>query len=534
MATHAATERGLELKAAVIFVLAAACAAQAAQVDVTIRLSPLDAGQTIPVQGSHSVNASEKYLLSVTPNSGYVFKSWSASSGAIVATATAATTTFSATYDSAIVANFESNIDSVFLNLSTYPAAGGGTLVPAAGKHKYHVGDQLIIKAVPSSSYRFARWQAFGKATIEDKWAAETNLVMGGDGRAVAVFMPVAATTNYTSFNSPFNVGSISPAGTNSATVGAAIAVAATADTGFKFIRWEVDGYGSVANASYGSTKATFHGPSRLTAHFAPDPALVFKIAGINFAVSPADCGASTNPAPGSYNYFIGDALGISTSIDPDSGYSFLRWDLDGQGLLDYRRSPDANVVFYNDCDLTAVYVPSDQIATLTLAYWGEGAVYPSQSVSVQTDTDFAIRATPKGGHFFACWSVDDADSDKVTFANRLAADTSVRLTASATVTAKFIPQSIWLDRSLPYITINLNTLKGNTDNINVDRALLLNQKTDFDAAGYAVVVVDGASFYFDIATAVPTDVGYTLTTADPPRHALPQLRQQRLVFPRQ
>lgn len=494
----------------------AAWAAQAAQVNVTIRLSPLDAGLTIPAQGGHSVNASQSYDLSVIANSGYVFKSWSSSSGATVASATAANTTFSATATAEIVANFEANIEPVYLNIADYPDSTVGSTVPAFGRHQYHLGDQIIINAIPDSGQQFSRWQAFGKAQIEDKWAAETTLVVGGQGKAVACFMPIAVTTNYTAFSSPFNVGTITPSGINAATVGAAIAISATADSGFKFVRWELDGYGSLSAASAGSSNATFNGTSRLIAHFAPDPTLVFKTATVKIATSPADCGATCSPPTGSYNYFVGDSLAISATSPTDSGYSFLRWELNGQALLDKRRSPSASAVIYNDCDLTAVYAPTSQVATLTLASGGNGAVSPAQSVSVQTDTDFPIRATAQGGYFFAYWSAADSDSDKVSFANPHAADTTVRLTAPTTLTANFMPQTIWIGRSLPRLNITLNTLKDNSDDILVDRALLLNQKADFAAAGSAYVVVDGTTFPFDFATAVPFANGYTLTTRAP------------------
>lgn len=118
---------------------------------VSLDVQPASTGT---VTGEGVYENGESVTVSATPETGYVFESWS-SNGTQVSTN--ADFTFTLTSDTALTANF---VQPVTLELMANPV-DGGTLTQS-GSGTYAPGDQVTITASPIGEYTFVNWTHSG------------------------------------------------------------------------------------------------------------------------------------------------------------------------------------------------------------------------------------------------------------------------------------------------------------------------------------------------------------------------------------
>ena len=152
---------------------------------LAMALDPVGSGTTDPSTGAHAITTETMISITATASSGYLFKSWSATSDATVTDANSATTTVSLSGDATITANFALIPPQATLTMAVSPS---GTTVPSEGAHVVATQVAQNISAVPAEGYVFSTWSVAGPATIEDETSADTTVTILGDTTVTANF----------------------------------------------------------------------------------------------------------------------------------------------------------------------------------------------------------------------------------------------------------------------------------------------------------------------------------------------------------
>ena len=113
--------------------------------------------------------------------------------------------------------------------------SGGGTTNPAAGTRFVTVGESEWVEAFPAAGYEFDRWSDGG---------AQRHIVVWNEGTSLTAYFREIQVTQYklTLNCSPSNGGTTSPSGTTYHDEGSSVRISATANSGYRFVRWS-DGY---------------------------------------------------------------------------------------------------------------------------------------------------------------------------------------------------------------------------------------------------------------------------------------------------
>lgn len=113
--------------------------------------------------------------------------------------------------------------------------SGGGTTNPAAGMRFVTVGESEWVEAFPAAGYEFDRWSDGG---------AQRHIVVWNEGTSLTAYFREIQVTQYklTLNCSPSNGGTTSPSGTTYHDEGSSVRISATANSGYRFVRWS-DGY---------------------------------------------------------------------------------------------------------------------------------------------------------------------------------------------------------------------------------------------------------------------------------------------------
>jgi len=261
--------------------------------DATLTVNAATGGTTTP-SGSVIVTKGSATAIAATANAGYTFANWTVTSGsATFANATAASTTVTISADAAIRANFSLQGDAYTISTSAFPA-----YVPAAsGTVNVNVGYTAATGC--------DLWVMFFDAA--SNWVGEGMVAVNAGSGTVAVPVWHVALTNGTQYrissyltptggnwnnahvfgaefwttagNPPPTTavltvnaatgGTTTPAGATTVNVGAATAIAATANTGYTFANWTVtSGSATFANANAASTTVTISADAAIRANF--------------------------------------------------------------------------------------------------------------------------------------------------------------------------------------------------------------------------------------------------------------------------
>ena len=123
----------------------------------------------------------------------------------------------------------------VLVKINVSPENGGTTL-PFVGGNLVKTGESATVEAIPADGYEFDRWSDGGARVHTVVWSANSNLT--------AYFTKIQV-TNYTVTlkASPSGSGSVSGGGTYEK--GTRRTVSATANSGYRFVRWSDGGYQS-------------------------------------------------------------------------------------------------------------------------------------------------------------------------------------------------------------------------------------------------------------------------------------------------
>jgi hypothetical protein len=227
------------------------------QYQLTVNTSPAGSGTATPTSGTFFASGTV-VSLAATPNSGFVFSSWSGP----VANANSASTTVTMTAPETVTANFVHANTSVTINTSPQGllvSVDGGTASAAPLIESWQIGSQHTItttspQSTTGTQYIFANWSDAGAIS-------HTITVSTGTPSYTATFNTQYQLTVNTS---PAGGGTATPTSGTFYASGTVVSLAATANSGYAFSGWT----GPVANATTASTTVTMNAPSTVTATF--------------------------------------------------------------------------------------------------------------------------------------------------------------------------------------------------------------------------------------------------------------------------
>ncbi len=332
---------------------------------------------------------------------GKVFDAWT---GAIVADVNASSTTIEMpAADTAVAANYKDEAEPAY-TLSVVNGSGSG---------KYAEGTAVtIIADLPADGKVFDAWTG---ATVADMHSATATITMpAADTKVSATYKDV-----------PLHALTVtSGIGGGLFAEGEEVPIAAdTPPDGKLFDKWTGD---TSAVSSPDKPVTTVVIPAAdvsVTAAYKP---LTVNLA---MAVSPTGSG-TTDPATGTIS--VSTKVPRSIAATAAAGYLFGCWNIDGDGTIKDRLSPETTVSLSGDAKVTAIF---GKAATLTFMCDPPegGTTDPSTSQNVTTGVGYDISATANQGYIFTNWS-----SSGAAFEDMNAASTKVAVSGDADIIAHF------------------------------------------------------------------------------------------------
>lgn len=219
---------------------------------VTLSLLPALGGTT---EGSGTFAQGSSVTVTATPNTGYVFTSFT-DNGAVVSTSSSYQFTMAG--NKALVANFKLIPAAQFaVVLSSLPVAGGTT----NGSGAFNAGSTVTVSANPNTGYIFVNWTDNGNVAST---SSSYQFILTANRSLIAHFAAIPASQfALVLTSSPAAGGSTTGSGAYSS--GTNVSVTATANAGYSFTSWSGD-----ASGSNNPLTVTMNANKTITANFAP------------------------------------------------------------------------------------------------------------------------------------------------------------------------------------------------------------------------------------------------------------------------
>ena len=336
--------------------------------EITATANPEAGGN---VTGAGTYNHFETCTLTATVNEGYTFINWT-KEGEVVFTNTSYS--FIVTEAANYVANFQLN--SYEISASTNPIAAG--TITGAGTY-YHF-EACTLSVVPNPGYTFLNWTKNGEEVSTN---TIISFVVTEAASYVANFeingYEIMATVN------PEAGGSV--AGTGVYVYGSTATLTATANEGYTFINWTIDGEVVSTNTIYSFTVTD----------------AVSLVA--NFQLNSYEITAAANPeaggmitGAGTYNHFETCTL----TATANEGYTFINWTKDGEEVAD---TPAFSFIVTEEASYVAHFSLNNYEITATTNPEAGGTV-TGNGIYNHFET-CTLTATANEGYTFVNWTKD-------------------------------------------------------------------------------------------------------------------------------
>ncbi len=304
-----------------------------------------------------------------------------------------------------------------------------GTTVPAPGTYTFNVGDTMGALAIANTGYHFDYWTvaALGLTdtiTLNPIADVVPAYLAGVIFDITANFAPNVYTITATSANT--TMGTVTGGG--SYAYGTTATLTATPATGYHFVQWnDAD--------THATRTVTVTGDATYTATFAYNPLTV------TLAVNDTAMG-TTNPAPGTYTYNVGDTVTVSAIAA--TGHSFQTWVIPGVTLPNLTDNTITVIIPAEMAGLSISATAQFAINSYTINVVANDSTRGSVSGSgtYTYGTVVTLTATPAQHYYLVQWSDGDTNLTR-----------TITVTHDATYTAIF--------RALPHHTVTLNTTGG-------------------------------------------------------------------------
>ncbi|WP_304297425.1 putative Ig domain-containing protein [Porphyromonas gulae] len=199
------------------------------QYSVTLSAQPSQGGQ---VSGAGNYEENSSVTVSASPKEGWKFVRWT-ENGAQVSTS--ASFTFQITKNRNLIAHFEQiPVTQYSVNLSAQPSEGG----QVTGAGNYDENSQVTVSATANSGWKFVKWTEGGSVVSTSN---SYQFTITKNRNLVAHFEQIPVTQYSVSLSAqPAEGGTVSGAGTYDEN--SSVTVSATANSGWKFVKWTEGG----------------------------------------------------------------------------------------------------------------------------------------------------------------------------------------------------------------------------------------------------------------------------------------------------
>lgn len=455
---------------------------------ITAVCDPTQAGT---ITGAGSLPAGSTCTLTVTPNPGYTFEGWYNDDMGADPVSTELTYSFTVTGDANYVAVFSYYV--YVITVTAVPSEGG----TVTGGNGYHYGQTCTLTATPAEGYSFIGWWLNGsQVSAENPYSFTVTESADYEAHFNLDVLPVY---NITVSANPVEGGTVT--GDGSYEQGATCTVEATANPGYEFVNWTVDG---IVVATTATHEFTVTGDAEYVANF--------NFAGfiINATAMPTEGGNVTiSGGIDDTNVFL---PGSSCTLEAtaNEGYTFLYWALDGEEV-----SNNASYTFTVNAsaDYVAVFTVEVTYSITAYALPVEGGLINGEAYSQETPyvasyvegTACTLTATANEGYNFVNWTKDGEQvSAELTY--------TFEVTEDAVIVANFNEIEYIIDVDLIIDVDNGNVIvEGNPDGIyHYGDQITLTAVPD---PGFYFV---GWSTDDNIANIVSTDNPWTFTVTGP------------------
>ncbi len=261
-------------------------------------------------------------------------------------------------------------ITAISANSSMGTVTGGGT---------YPEGSSVVLSATANAGYRFARWN-------DGNTSNPRTITVTGDATYTATFETIPSYT-ITAVSANENMGTVTGGGTY--TDGSSVVLRATANTGYRFVRWN-DG-----NTSNPRT-ITVTGSATYTAYFEVQQYTITVI--------------SANPAQGSVSGGGTFAAGtqIQISATANDGFRFVSWQ-------DENTENPRTITVTEDKTYIANFetLPTTPQYTITVLSANDAQGTVAGGGTFDEGTEIQISATATAGYRFVRWNDGNTDNPR-------------------------------------------------------------------------------------------------------------------------
>ena len=362
-----------------------------------ITLSVADVTENIPssvpaapgtVTGDGTYNYYATCTLVASPATGYHFVNWTENGTEVSASATYE---FMVTEDRALVANFELDTHVITLSVAdvteNIPAAAPSVPGTVTGDGTYNYYATCTLVATPATGYHFVNWTVNG---TEVSASATYEFMVEGDRALVANFeldsytIATSIVPAETPDNDPDPAGVVTGSGTY--THYSTCELTATANTGYTFVSWTLNGTVVSTDATY-SFMVT--GPATYVANF--------EINTYTITATDNPSGFGTITGAGTYEHFSTCTLTATAG----EGHTFFNWSEN-----DVEVSTTATYSF-------TVTGPRTLVAHFINRYVITVAANPTVGGTVtgagtyDEGTSVTLTATPATGYHFVNWTLN-------------------------------------------------------------------------------------------------------------------------------
>lgn len=353
----------------------------------------------------------------------------------------------------------------------------GSVYSPGSYTLTYYSGTRLVLTAVPDTGYAFSRWSINGVSVYEPQTAItiqEDTTVIAYFKQNVVTLVVTALTGGYATVNGTI----VNENTTKSITVSkdSSVTIRAYPKSGYIFDKWVVNN----VNITQNPYTFTANEDKYITAYFKEQQV------NVNLYLTISAGGSvqvnTTTYAPGSYTLTYPVGTSKTLTANPQSGYSFSHWLINGQ----MNTQNPVTVTLNNHTTVSAYFQENPSVYALTVTSQTGGTVAvngttvnegATTTVYKQSGTQVTLTANPKSGYIFSKWTVNDApvmqnpytltvDGNKTIVAYFIAQNTSVtvKVTVSnggdVTVDGQAVPENS--TRTLTFTTGAKITLTAN------------------------------------------------------------------------
>ena len=335
-------------------------------VEYTVVASVNDAAMG-SVEGAGVYSQGTTATLTATANAGYEFVGWTIGEE----TMTENPLTLTVTSDVTVVANFKAIEHTVTVAMND-PAMGS---VEGAGTYKQ--GSAATLTATASEGYEFVGWTV-GEETMTDN---PLTLTVMSDVNVVANFKAIEHTVTVT-VNGPA-MGSVEGAGVYN--YGTTATLTATANEGYEFVGWTVNGETLTENP--------------LTLTVTSDVNVVANFKAIEYTVTATANDPAMGAVEGAGTYNHGATVTLTATAN--EGYEFVGWTVNGETLTE---NP-LTLTITSDVNVVANFKAIEYTVTATANDPAMGAVEGAGTYNHGATA--TLTATANEGYEFVGWTVN-------------------------------------------------------------------------------------------------------------------------------